>query len=83
MNSESRRWATVGMSALALVMIGVFTGLSGCNPHRDQLRPENLFEPIGRRAASSSNPESAFCAWRSWIVPSATHQSTRSLEDSR
>ncbi len=45
MNSESWQWATVGMSAL--IVIGSLC-LAGCNPHRDQLRPENLFEQIGR-----------------------------------
>ena len=66
MNSESRRWATVGTSALALVMIGVFTGLSGCNPHRDQLRPGNVFDPIGRPRGQIIEPRK--CVLRVAIV---------------
>ena len=56
MNSASRQWATMGMSALALVVIGGLSGLSGCNPHRDQLRPENLFEQIGRQRGELIEP---------------------------
>ena len=56
MNSESRQWATVGVSAFALVVIGGLTGLSGCNPHRDQLRPENVFEQIGRQHGQLIEP---------------------------
>ena len=66
MNSESRRWATVGVSALALVAIGSLSGLSGCNPHRDQLRPENLFEQIGRQNGQLIEPRK--CVLRVAIV---------------
>ena len=66
MNSESRQWATVGVSALALVVIGGLSGLSGCNSHRDQLRPENLFEQIGRQRGQLIEPRK--CVLRVAIV---------------
>ena len=66
MNSESRQWATVGVSALALVVIGGLSGLSGCNSHRDQLRPENLFEQIGRQRGQLLEPRK--CVLRVAIV---------------
>ena len=66
MNSESRQWATVGVSALALVVIGGLFGLSGCNSHRDQLRPENLFEQIGRQRGQLLEPRK--CVLRVAIV---------------
>jgi hypothetical protein len=66
MNSESRQWATVCLSALALVVIGGLSGLSGCNPHRDQLRPENLFEQIGRQRGQLIEPRK--CVLRVAIV---------------
>jgi hypothetical protein len=66
MNSESRQWATVGVSALSLVVIGGLSGFSGCNPHRDQLRPENLFEQIGRQRGQLIEPRK--CVLRVAIV---------------
>ncbi len=48
MNSKSRQWATVCMSALAFIVSAGLSGLSGCNPHKDPLRPENLFGQNGR-----------------------------------
>jgi hypothetical protein len=71
MNSESRQWATVGLSALAVVVIGGLSGLSGCNPHRDQLRPENLFEQIGRQRGQIIEPRK--CMLRVAILDRSFH----------
>jgi hypothetical protein len=56
MNSVSRQWATSFVSALALSVVGGLSGLSGCNPHREQLRPENLIEQIGRQHGQIIEP---------------------------
>lgn len=71
MNSENRQWATVGVSAFALVVIGGLSGLSGCNSHRDQLRPENLFEQIGRQRGQIIEPRK--CMLRVAIVDRSFH----------
>jgi hypothetical protein len=52
MNSKSRLWVTVGLSASAVVLLG----LPGCNPHKDLLRPEKLFGRIGRQSGQIIEP---------------------------
>ena len=48
MSSKSHVWVTVGLSASGMVLTAALLGLSGCNPHKDPLRAENLFGRIGR-----------------------------------
>jgi hypothetical protein len=56
MNPVSRQWATLCVSALVLSVAGALSGLSGCNPHREQLRPENFIEQIGRQRGQIIEP---------------------------
>lgn len=48
MSSKSHAWVTVGLSASGMVLTAALLGFSGCNPHKDPLRAENLFGRIGR-----------------------------------
>ncbi|WP_165234433.1 hypothetical protein [Aquisphaera insulae] len=47
MCSKRPSWLAAGLSALACVAGCALLGLGGCNPNKDQLRPENLFGRIG------------------------------------
>ena len=57
MSSQSRLWVTAGLSASSVALIVGLSGLSGCNPHKDQLRPENLFGRIGRQTGQIIEPK--------------------------
>ena len=57
MSSKSRALATLGLSAASVIAIGGLLGLSGCNPHRDQLRPDTLFSQIGRQRGQIIEPK--------------------------
>lgn len=65
MNSMSPLRAAIGSAAAAL-MIGGLLGLAGCNPHRDQLRPEALFGRIGQQSGQMIEPRK--CMLRVAIV---------------
>lgn len=56
MSSQSRLWMTAGLTASSLAVILVLSSLPGCNPHKDQLRPENLFGRIGRQTGQIIEP---------------------------
>lgn len=65
MNSMSPPRAVIGSAAAAL-MIGGLLGLAGCNPHRDQLRPEALFGRFGCQSGQIIEPRK--CMLRVAIV---------------
>jgi hypothetical protein len=56
MNSKSRTWVSLGVSATTMVTIGTLAGLTGCNPRANQLRPENLFSRIGHQSGQLIEP---------------------------
>ena len=55
MNSMSPTRAAIDSAAAAL-MLGGLLGLAGCNPHRDQLRPDALFGRIGGQTGQIIEP---------------------------
>ena len=57
MNSQSRLWVTAGRAAASLALMVGLSSLSGCNPHKDQLRPESLFGRIGRQGGQIIEPK--------------------------
>lgn len=71
MDAQSRRWATVGVSALALVVVSVLSSLSGCNPHKNQLRPENILAQISGRRGQLIEPRK--CMLRVAILDRSFH----------
>jgi hypothetical protein len=56
MNSMRRMGSLVALSASALLISATFLTVVGCNPHKDQLRPENLFGRIGRQNGQVIEP---------------------------
>jgi hypothetical protein len=48
MNSKSRRCMIAGVSASALILIAGTMVAPGCNPHKNQVRPESLLDRISR-----------------------------------
>jgi hypothetical protein len=65
MNAMSPPRVVVGSATAALVIAGL-VGLGGCNPHRDQLRPEALFGRIGHQSGQIIEPRK--CMLRVAIV---------------
>jgi hypothetical protein len=57
MSSRRRLWKTAGLPASSLALIVCLSSLAGCNPHKDQLRPENLFGRIGRPSGQIIEPK--------------------------
>ena len=57
MSSQSRLWVTAGLAASSVALIVGLSSLSGCNPHKDQLRPESLFGRIGRQTGQLIEPK--------------------------
>src|SRR4051812_10980407 len=57
MCSQSRLWMTAGLTASSMALIVGLSSLAGCNPHKDQLRPENLFGRIGRQTGQIIEPK--------------------------
>ena len=57
MSSQSRLWVTAGLTASSVALIVGLSSLSGCNPHKDQLRPEGLFSRIGRQTGQLIEPK--------------------------
>ena len=56
MKPTSRPWmATVPSAFVVVVITGVFS-CSGCNPHKDQLRPGDIFQRIGRTGGQVIEP---------------------------
>ncbi|HKM56446.1 MAG TPA: hypothetical protein VJY33_23785 [Isosphaeraceae bacterium] len=56
MNPTSRPWMAAVPSAFVVVVTAGFLGLFGCNPHKDQLRPGNIFQRIGRTGGQIIEP---------------------------
>jgi hypothetical protein len=57
MSSKSRLWVILGLSVSALVVTVGLLSSSGCYPHKDQLRAENLFGRIGRQSGQIIEPK--------------------------
>jgi hypothetical protein len=56
MSSKNRSWAAALMSALAMVVLVGSLSSSGCNPQKDQLRPENVFGRLGHQTGQILEP---------------------------
>src|SRR5262245_25208289 len=57
MCSKRPSWLAAGLSASALVAACAVLGLAGCNPNKDQLRPQNLFGRIGGQQGQIIEPK--------------------------
>jgi hypothetical protein len=66
MSATRRHRQILSFLAPVLVVIGGLLGLWGCNPHKDQIRPENLFTRIGRQTGEIIEPRK--CAIRVAIL---------------
>ncbi len=61
------RWLRKEVALLAsATLMGTSLGLWGCNPHKDQIRPENIFGGIGRQTGEIIEPRK--CEIRVWII---------------
>jgi hypothetical protein len=56
MRSKSLLWWTTASSVSVLLVLGGLSCLVGCNPQKDQLRPDNLFGRLGRQSGQVIEP---------------------------
>jgi hypothetical protein len=66
MSAPRRPRPTLLLLGPALVVAGGLASVWGCNPHKDQIRPESLFARIGRQTGEIIEPRK--CAIRVAIV---------------
>jgi hypothetical protein len=72
MCSKSRLWLSSGLSASIVLALGCLFGVGGCNPQKDQLRPDNLLGRLGRQNGQIIEPRK--CMLRVAILNRSLHE---------